>query len=419
MHTNNSTPTSHALLSASSAHRWIACPPSALQNAAQDDTTSPYAQEGTDAHTLCEYKLRCLLQEQAASHHTPAILPSQASQNTSEGLTSGSVPLAAAENTNPIDDPRPSLTYFTPEMDTYTDDYATFVLELLSEIRRTTPDPLILIEERLDFSQYVPEGFGTGDCVIIADDLLHIIDFKYGQGVLVNAAENPQMMCYALGALNTYENLYDIHTIRLTIFQPRRENNSTWETTVDTLRAWANDTLAPAANLAFTGAGEYHSGPHCKFCRIKATCRQRADDNMQLAAYDFRNPAELTTEEIAQILPYLELLVAWAGDLKAHALKTAIAGTHYPGYKLVESRTTRRITNPKAAAQLLESHGYDPYEKKLMSLSALTTLLGKQTFEELLSPYVEKPAGAPTLVPENDRRPAISDTSDFENEPLT
>ena len=168
-------------------------------------------------------------------------------------------------------------------MDDCTDQYAAYVAEQIEEAKTHCSDPLILIEEKLDFSKWVPEGFGTGDCVIIADDVLHIIDFKYGLGVLVDAEENPQMMCYALGALDTYEYLYSIQTIRMTIFQPRRDNISTYEISRDNLMKWAEEILKPTAALAYNGEGEFHAGDHCQFCKAKATCRKRAEHNLELA----------------------------------------------------------------------------------------------------------------------------------------
>ena len=243
----------HAYLSASASHRWLACPPSAKLCAGINDSGSPYAQQGTDAHALCEYKVEKLL------------------------------------GRNP-EDPTENLTWFDTEMDDCTDQYAAYVAEQIEEAKTHCSDPLILIEEKLDFSKWVPEGFGTGDCVIIADDVLHIIDFKYGLGVLVDAEENPQMMCYALGALDTYEYLYSIQTIRMTIFQPRRDNISTYEISRDDLMKWAEEILKPTAALAYNGEGEYNAGDHCQFCKAKATCRKRAEHNLELAQYDFEMP---------------------------------------------------------------------------------------------------------------------------------
>lgn len=365
----------HAYLSASASHRWLACPPSAKLCAGINDSGSPYAQQGTDAHSLCEYKVEKLL---------------------------GRDP----------EDPTENLTYFDKEMDECTDQYAAFVMEQAQEEKKHCADPLILIEEKLDFSRWVPEGFGTGDCVIIADDVLHIIDFKYGLGVLVDAQENPQMMCYALGAIDTYECLYDISTVCLTIFQPRRANISTWEISRDALMTWAEDVLTPTALLAYNGEGEFRAGDHCRFCKAKAACRKRAEYNLELAKYDFEMPANLDDAEIAAILPRIDDLVSWAGDIREYALQQALSGKEYPGYKVVEGRSVRKYTDEQAAAAVVSNAGYDPYEKKLLGITAMTSLLGRRKFEELLGGMITKPPGKPALVPESDKRPALNTAKD-------
>lgn len=243
----------HAYLSASSSHRWLSCPPSAKLCAATPDQASPYAREGTDAHTLCEYKVLTALGKK-------------------------------------LPDPVPNLDYYNQEMENCATEYCSYVMEQLEVIRQTCPDTQIMVEQRLDFSRWVPEGFGTGDCVIVADDILHIIDYKHGLGILVEADHNPQMMCYALGALELFDGIYDISTIRMTIFQPRRDNVSTYECSKEELLSWADNTLAPTAALALSGQGEFAAGDHCQFCKVKATCRKRAEHNLELAKYDFAMP---------------------------------------------------------------------------------------------------------------------------------
>lgn len=370
----------HAFLSASSCSRWLACPPSAKLCAGIVDSGSPYAQEGTDAHALCEYKVNHALGR-------------------------------------PCEDPTENLSYFNTEMDDCSDQYCEYVMEQVTEAKDHCKDPLVLVEEKLDFSHWVPDGFGTGDCVIIADDILQIVDFKYGVGVLVDANENPQMMCYALGALDQYGFLYDIRHIRMTIFQPRRDNISTFEIDTKELLKWAEEVLKPAAALAFEGKGEYKAGPHCQFCKAKATCRKRAEYNLELAKYDFKMPAILSDEEVASLLPRIDQMISWADDLKDFALKKALAGTHYPGFKLVAGKSSRKYSDQKAVASIVENAGYDPYEKKLLGITAMTSLLGKKKFEELLGSYVTKPQGKPALVPESDKRPELNTAAnDFENE---
>ena len=364
-------PTKHAFLSASSSHRWLQCPPSAKLCAGHEDRASPYAQQGTDAHTLSEYKVLRALGAKAR-------------------------------------DPTEDLTWFDREMDTCTDEYCSFVMEQLVEAGRYCTDPLILVEQRLDFSRWVPEGFGTGDCLIVADHLLQIIDFKYGLGILVDAQDNPQMMCYALGALEQFDGIYDIDTVKMTIFQPRRENISTCVMEKDHLLHWAETVLKPTAEIAYKGEGEYKAGEHCQFCRVKASCRKRAEYNLELARYDFEMPEHLEEIEIAAILLRIDELISWAGDVKEYALRRALSGTQYPGFKLVAGRSSRKFTDEAAVAAAAQAAGFDPYEKKLLGITAMTSLMGRKKFNEVLGGYVTKPQGKPTLVPESDKRPALN-----------
>lgn len=364
-------PGKHAILSASSSHRWLACPPSAKLCAKEANKSSPYAQQGTDAHALCEYKV-----------------------------------LKALGRDSP--DPTENLDYFDTEMDDCSDQYCSYVYEQLQKVKTLCSDPQILIEQRLDFSRWVPQGFGTGDCLIVADKILHIIDFKYGVGILVEAKNNPQMMCYALGALDIYDGIYDIEEVRMTIFQPRRGNISSWDISKTDLLAWAENVLKPAAELAIKGEGDFQAGDHCQFCAVKATCRKRAEYNLELAKYDFEMPVNLDQAEISAILPRIDELIAWAGDVKEFALQSALSGTQYPGFKVVEGRSTRRFTDESAVAEAVTNNGFDPYEKKLLGITAMTSLLGKKRFEELLGGLITKPPGKPTLVPDTDKRPAIN-----------
>lgn len=370
----------HALLSASSSHRWLNCPPSARLCEGYDDKGSDFAAEGTDAHSLCEYKLKEAL-----------------------GL--------------PAEDPTENLTWYDSEMEDCANGYAAYVLELVEEAKKTCPDPVVLIEQRLDYSKYVEAGFGTGDCVIVADDTLNIVDYKHGRGVLVDATENPQMKLYALGALDLFDCLYDIRTVTMTIYQPRRANISVFTISTQDLLDWAEKILVPTAELAFNGDGEYHCGEWCQFCKAKADCRERARANLELARYEFRQPPLLTDEEVESILAQIDDLVSWAEDIKAYALQAAISGKHWSGYKLVEGRATRKYTDERAVAATVMAAGFDPYEKKLLGITAMTSLLGKKTFNDLLSSLIAKPQGKPTLVPESDSRPAMTTIfDDFKEE---
>lgn len=357
----------HAYLSASASHRWLSCPPSAKLCAEIPDSSSPYAKEGTDAHALCEYKLLTALGR-----------PAQ----------------------NPVN----SMDFYNAEMENCASEYCSYVMEQVEAIRRTCPDPIVLVEQRLDFSRWVEAGFGTGDCVIVADGILHIVDYKHGLGILVEAERNPQMMCYALGALELFDGIYDMETIRMTIFQPRCSNVSTWECTRAELLEWAETTLAPTAALAYEGKGEFAAGDHCQFCRVKATCRKRAEYNLELAKYDFAMPDTLDRFEIAAILPKADSLISWANDIKEYALQQALSGVSYDGYKVVEGRSNRKYTDDAAVADAVSRAGYDPYEKKLLTITAMTSMLGRKKFEEILGSLVIKPQGKPVLVPESDKR---------------
>ena len=370
----------HAFLSASSSHRWLECPPSAKLCSEQEDRASPYAQQGTDCHELCAY-----LVEKSLGRD--------------------------------VEDPTENLTYYDQEMQDCAESYRDYVTEQIEAAKKHCPDPQILIEQRLDFSRWVENGFGTGDCVIVADEVLQIIDYKHGLGVLVSAEKNPQMMCYALGALELFDGLYDIREISMTIFQPRRENVSTFTMSKEGLLAWADEVLKPTAELAYEGKGEFKAGDHCQFCKVKATCRKRAEYNLELARYDFEMPATLEDAEIAAILPRIDSLTAWAADLKEYALQQALSGTHYEGFKVVEGRSNRKYSDEAAVASAAENAGYDPYEKKLLGITAMTQTLGRKRFNELLGELVMKPTGKPVLVPESDKRPAMNTAKDdFEEE---
>lgn len=373
-------PKGHAVLSASSSDRWLHCPPSARLCESYDDKGSDYAAEGTDAHALCEYKLRQAL---------------------------------GMEATNPAE----NLTWFNEEMSDCATGYAAYVLEQVEAAKQTCADPVVLIEQRVDFSRWVESGFGTADCIIIADGTLQIIDYKHGLGVLVSAEENPQMQCYALGALELFDAIYDIDSVRMTIYQPRRENVSTYKLSKDELYRWADEVLKPTADLAFAGDGNFLCGEWCGFCKAKHDCRARADANMELARYDFKLPPLLTDEEVEEILARADDLVSWAADIKEYALQQAISGKEWHGWKLVEGRSNRRYTNETAVAGVVTDAGFDPYEHKVLGVTAMQKLLGKSRFDEILAAYIEKPQGRPTLVPESDKRPAMHTAkTDFKEE---
>ncbi|MGI6700754.1 MAG: DUF2800 domain-containing protein [Christensenellales bacterium] len=364
----------HAILSASSSHRWLNCTPSAWLEQEFENTGTEAAREGTAAHALCEHKLKLALQQ---------------------------------KSTRPVSD------YDCDEMEEYTDAYVDFVMEQYEAAKRTCADPIILIEQRLDFSCYVPGGFGTGDCVIIADGLLHIIDFKYGMGVLVDAERNPQMMLYALGALGIYDHLYDICEIAMSIFQPRRENVSTWRISVDELRTWAENELKSRAEMAFNGEGDYLPGPWCTFCRAAVRCRARAEEKMELARFEFKLPPLLSDTEIESILSRLPDLTKWANEIFTYATDIAVNhGKEWQGFKVVEGRSVRKFTDEKTVAEAAKAGGYtDIYRQSLITLTEMQKLMGKDKFEKILGGLITKAPGKPTLVPMSDKRPAMNVTN--------
>ena len=370
----------HSGLPPSSAKMWIACNPSAKRNAELPDKTSEYAAQGTEAHALCEYKLQKALGRDAT-------------------------------------DPRPTLQFLDQEMEDCSDEYVSFVMQ------NVTPTSIVMVEQRLDFSAYAPGGFGTGDCVIVTDGNLHIIDFKYGKGIPVSVGSdeegvNPQLACYALGALSAFDGIYDIDTVSMSIMQPRLNIADTYTISKEDLVAWGQNTLAPAAERASKGEGEYVAGDHCQFCKAKATCRKRAEYNLQMARYDFAKPDDLEDTEIEAILAKVDDLISWANDIKDFALAEALAGKAWTDFKLVEGRSTRKYTSESDVAKAVRAAGFDPYEKKVLGITAMTKLLGKEKFNDLLGSFIEKPAGKPTLVPMSDKRPALKNTAkeDFKEE---
>ncbi|HBG6281260.1 DUF2800 domain-containing protein [Clostridioides difficile] len=364
----------HAILSASGAHRWMNCTPSARLEQEFDDNSGEAAAEGTAAHALSEHKLRKALKMRSKKPVSP---------------------------------------YDSDEMDNYTDGYVEFVLEVIEQAKQICSDPLILIEQRLDFSKYVPEGFGTGDCLIIADGTLHIIDFKYGQGVLVSAEDNPQMKLYALGALDLFDGIYDIEMVSMTIYQPRRENVSTSTVSKENLYQWAEEVLKPKAELAFNGDGNYCPGEWCQFCRAAVKCRARAEAKMKLATFEFALPPLLSDEEIADILSSIGDLTNWANEIIAYATDAAVNhGKKWPGFKVVEGRSNRKYKDEEAVAEAAKNAGYrDIYKQSLITITEMEKLMGKSKFNEILGELVMKPPGKPTLVPVSDKRPEMNTSS--------
>ena len=381
----------HAILSASGSERWLNCPPSARLEEQITEEKSEYAAEGTFAHKLAELHLQNYLKLIKKVEYDKKL--KQLKENE----------------------------FYSQEMEDYIQIYIDIAIEKINEAKSRSKDAIVFLEQQLDFSPWVPEGFGTGDVVIISDGIVEVVDFKYGKGVPVSAEGNTQMRLYGLGALNLFDVLYDINTIRMTIVQPRLDNVSSEKLAAEELLTWGN--TVNRAEQAFKGEGEFQAGDHCRFCRAKATCRARAEANLELARYDFQDPALLSNDEIAEILFKADELKAWAADIQTYALEQAYKhGIKFDGWKLVEGRSNRKYTDEEEVAKILIEKGYnedDIYKKSILNITAMEKLLGKRKFNAILNDLVVKPAGKPTLVPETDKRPELSSVAaaieDFKN----
>nr|DAJ63036.1 MAG TPA: PD-(D/E)XK nuclease superfamily protein [Caudoviricetes sp.] len=365
----------HALLSASGSHRWMACPPSARLEECCQNKESDAAKEGTVAHELCELKVKVQLGEDVSMSEYEAL------------------------KENPL---------FTKEMDACTNIYADYCIDTAKE-----ENGLPLIEVELDLSSYIPEGFGTVDCVIVSEDTLHVIDFKYGRGVEVSPVENSQLMIYALGAYDLYSPIYDFKTVKLTIVQPRLSAEpKTWECDVQHLLDFA-EKLKPIADLAFKGGGEFAPSEHtCLFCKAKYTCRARADKNLSTMFLQEKDPYTLSNDEIGEILAKVADFPKWIKDLEDYALEQLLAGKEIKGYKAVEGRSSRVWSDEQKAFETIIKDGTeekDLYETTPLSLAKIEKLLGKKKFASLVGEYVTKSQGKPTLTLSSDIRPSIQD----------
>jgi hypothetical protein len=361
----------HAILSPSSAERWLHCTRAPRFELDFADKETPAAAEGTAAHALAEHKLKKALKMRSR---------------------------------------RPISSFDSDEMEGFTDDYRDYILEQWEKEKQTCPDAKVYVETKLDLTRYVPGSFGTSDCIIVSDSRLHVIDFKYGQGIVVKAEENPQMKLYALGALDLYEHLYDFEEVSMTIFQPRRENISTWTESVKELKKWAIDVLKPKAKLANEGNGDFCCGDWCLFCKAAVKCRARAEANLSLARKEFALPPKLTDEEIEELLPLLPRLTKWANDISSYASNMAIHhGKKWKNWKLVHGRSNRKYKDESAVIKAAEKAGFhDIYIRKLISITEMEKLMGKKTFQNVLGSLVVKPPGKLTLVPSTDKRPEVN-----------
>lgn len=369
----------HALLSASGASRWLNCPPSArLEEKFGESATSRYAEEGTLAHEIAEVMLRCRFRKTPVAACTKEI---------------------ARLKKDPL---------YGTDMDVSLQMYLDYVTEQYSAALKKTKDAVVLLEERVDFTDWVENGFGTCDTNIVADDVLEVIDLKYGQGVPVFAKENPQLMLYALGALSKYEMLYDIRTVKLTIVQPRQNRIDSWETPTEDLYAWGRDVVRPAAALAYEGKGETKTGYWCRWCKVKAMCSRMAETNLALAKDEFKDPHLLPVERLAEIFEQAPMLQDWVSSVGEYLLKEALAGRSVPGYKVVEGRKMRKWVDEKQVAEIL-SIDHDESEFMVTKLVGIPTVekLLKKDFQPLLGDLVIQTPGSPTLVPASDKRPAL------------
>lgn len=386
-------PDIHARLSASGAKKWINCPGSIQLEENFEDKPSQFAEEGTNAHALGEAKIRLATKEYNRTKYHNAIRNLE----------------------------------ITEDMEDYAESYKNYVIERYNSALQKTPDAILMLEQRLDFSNYVPDGFGTGDAVIIAEGKLEIIDLKYGKGVEVSAVDNPQLRLYALGAYEAFDMLYGFDTVEMTIYQPRLDNISSESISVAELLEWG-ESVKKAAQLANDDSiTECVAGKHCDtgFCKARPVCRAYAEERQKMAVYDFKPPAMLTVAEIADIIEQSASLEKWAKLVCDYALQQAYKhGVEYPGYKVVEGRSNRKYSKPDSeVAKILTDNGYqesDILVHKLKGITDIEKLLGKKTFAEVLGSYVVKPPGKPTLVCSEDKRPAINSAmqaqEDFKND---
>ncbi len=375
----------HAKLSASGSKKWLTCTRSAQLEDQFPDERSVFAEEGTFAHEVFELLIRKYLEGAMLSPpYEHRLRQLQQNQHWSQDLFE------------------------------HVDRAAVAAFERIDEADARCPDSLVLVEQRLDFSPWVPEGFGTGDLVIVADGLLEVMDLKYGKGIPVDAEGNTQMMLYALGALNQHGHLYDVKRVRMTILQPRLDNFASAEMLVEDLLEWADKTVRPRARMAWDGVGEFVPGEHCTsgFCRARFQCPARAEAALEVARKDFalQPPELLTVDQLLAVLAKADLAMKWLADVQSFALKQAEAGHEIPGWKLVEGRSNRKYADPDAvAAKLVEAGIPEPviYERSLLGITAMEKAIGKKKFADLLDDLIVKPSGKPTLVRAEDKRQAL------------
>ena len=367
-------PDKHARFSPSAAKRSLNCPPSLVLGEQFAEEESPYAAEGSAGHALAEHLIKKHLKQRSK---------------------------------------RPVSDYYSDDLLESVQAYVDYCIGEIEDAKHECPDPYFAVEQRVDVSAYVAECFGTADMVVVTDTVLHIIDLKLGRGVEVEADDNPQLKIYGLGLLTIHEMLRDIEVVRLTIYQPRLANYSTWDITPADLKVWGEEVLKPRGAMALMGAGEFQPGSWCRFCKARNQCRARADEFLKLAQMEFRPPALLSDAEIAEVLSVADNLSKWAADIYTYAQDQAIIhGKEWTGYKLVEGRSNRKYTSDAEVAQAAEKAGYsDIYKKSIIGVTEMERLMGKAEFARIVGPLVYKPQGKVTLVPESDKRDAIHNTT--------
>ena len=374
----------HAILSASSAHRWLVCTPSAQLEEEFPEEESEYAKEGTVAHSLADLRLRKKLKVITAKEYNQLF----------------------KEEIEPT-------RYYNQEMDEAVNLYVDYILK----IKKKHKGCVVVTEEKIDFSKYVPEGFGTADAVLVYGDTVEVIDLKYGKGVKVSAVDNPQIRLYALGTVESLGMLYDFQKVKMTIFQPRIDGGvSTEEMLVEELEGWGKS-IKEKAQTAHRGEGEFVAGDHCGLCKARHVCKKRSEYALELMKNDFSNLDLVTDEQIEGWLPLIDNTVSFLNDVKEYALSKALTGKKWAGFKVVEGKSNRKYIDQDEVQKRLVSAGYEEAlitERRLLSITAMEKAIGKKEFKEQLADLVVKPKGKPTLVPESDKRPEYTDETEFE-----
>lgn len=361
----------HARFSPSSGKRYLSCPPSLRLEEQFEDEQSPYAAEGTAGHAMAEYLINKHLKKRVK---------------------------------------RPVSDYYSDELMEAVEDYTTYGIEVIEKAKQDCDSPFVAVELRVSLDHRVEGCFGTADLVVVDSKKVHIIDLKLGKGVMVDAEQNVQLMIYGLGVLDMLECLYDIETVELTIVQPRLEHLSTWEISAEELKKWGAEVFEPGANMALAGEGTYSAGDHCRFCKARFNCRERANEYLKLAQMEFAEPPLLSDEEVAEVLAKADALKKWAEEIYTYAQNEAIVNhKEWPGYKLVLGRSNRKYTDEEDVAKVATDAGYtDIYKSTLIGITEMERLMGKKKFNEILGAYVYKPDGKVTLVPDSDKREAIN-----------